>query len=371
MNRMRQLGISIYPENQKMNEMKEYVRQASELKYTRIFSSLLAVTVETKKDVLAKYKEIFMFAKQLGFDICLDVNPEIFDILGIQYDNLKVFNDMNVNILRLDTQIPGETVANMTYNEYGINIEINMSTNNDYINNILSFQPIKDRLIACHNFYPQRNTGLDYDFFIKTSKLVKKHGIRTAAFVSSKDGKVGPWNISEGLPTLELHRNMPITTQVKHLWATGLIDDVLIGNSFASYDELKSLSEINKYKISLNVKVLPKTTKIEKEIIELDKHFRRGDINKYIIRSTMPRVWYKNNDFEPHNVNNKQVKGDIFICNNNFGHYKGELHLILNELPNDNRKNLVAKVIESEIFLINYIDSWSKFELKIEKKTNN
>ncbi len=368
MNIMRQLGISIYPTSQKMDEMKKYLKQASDLNFSRIFASLLMVTNETKDKVLSKYKEIFTYAKELGFNICLDVNPEIFEVLDIQYDNLKLFNDLNVDTLRLDTELAGETVAEMTYNKYGINIEINMSTNNDYFNDILSFKPIKDRLIACHNFYPQVKTGLDYDFFIMSSKLVKQHGIRTAAFVSSKHGKFGPWNISEGLPTLELHRNMDIATQAKHLWATELIDDVIIGNACASHEELKALSELDKYKLSLDVRVLPKTTDVEKEIIELESHFRRGDINKYTIRSTMPRIWYKDKDFKPHDTNRKQTKGDIFICNNNFSYYKAELNLILNDLPNEPRKNLVAKVVKSERFLIDYIGSWSKFKFKIIKE---
>ena len=47
-----------------------------------------------------------------------------------------------------------------------------------------------------------------------------------------------------GLCTLEMHRNLPITTQVKHLLMMDLVDDIIIGNAFASKAELKAISEL-------------------------------------------------------------------------------------------------------------------------------
>ena len=38
-----------------------------------------------------------------------------------------------------------------------------------------------------------------------------------------KWGKMGPWNVEDGLPTLEQDRNLPIDVQAMHLFASGLI----------------------------------------------------------------------------------------------------------------------------------------------------
>lgn len=56
-------------------------------------------------------------------------------------------------------------------------------------------------------------------------------------------GTIGPWDINDGLTTLEMHRHLPVHVAAKHLFATGLIDDVIIGNAYASEEELRMLGK--------------------------------------------------------------------------------------------------------------------------------
>ncbi|NQX83666.1 MAG: DUF871 domain-containing protein [Mycoplasmataceae bacterium] len=362
---MRKLGISIYPSHQDLAKMKKYVSEAHKNGFTRIFSSLLEISdIKNVDKSIKNYKLIFEYANELGFDICLDVNPNIFNILKISPHDLSFFNDLHVKTLRLDLPFDSKTESEMTYNKYGINIEVNMSNGTKYIDNILSYMPLKDRLISCHNFYPQRNCGLDLDFFKRISNDTKKLGIKTAAFVTSSNGVTGPWPISDGLPTLEMHRDLPITTQAKHLWATGYIDDVIIGNAFASDEELRELGKLNRYILELDVEFKPKTTKLEKEIVLDFDHFRRGDISGQIVRSTMSRVFYKNSKFPAHDNKNLLKKGDLVVCNDDLKNYKGEFQLLLQSSEKDERKNLVAKVVDEEKFLIDYIVPWSRFKFR-------
>ncbi|MBM6839850.1 DUF871 family protein, partial [Clostridium saudiense] len=75
-------------------------------------------------------------------------------------------------------------------------------------------------LIACHNFYPHNYSGLNFDHFMKCTENFTKYGLRTAAFITSQnEDTFGPWPVTDGLPTLELHRNLPIDVQAKHLIA--------------------------------------------------------------------------------------------------------------------------------------------------------
>ena len=83
---------------------------------------------------------------------------------------------------------------------------------------------------------------------------------------------------------------MPIDVQTMHLFASGLIDDVIIGNAYASEEELKALSQVNRYQLMLHVDYVKQISDIEKTIVEMPQHFRRGDMNEIVIRSTMPRV---------------------------------------------------------------------------------
>ena len=72
------------------------------------------------------------------------------------------------------------------------------------------------------------------------------------------------WDINDGLCTLEEHRNLPIEVQAKHLWATGLIDDVIIGNAYASEEELEKLGNLNRYMLQLKVHFVDEATEVEK-----------------------------------------------------------------------------------------------------------
>lgn len=69
----------------------------------------------------------------------------------------------------------------LTYNPFGLAIELNMSNDVAYLDNILTYQANLPFLYGCHNFYPQEGTALPYEFFEKCSQRFKAKGIRTAA----------------------------------------------------------------------------------------------------------------------------------------------------------------------------------------------
>lgn len=359
------LGISIYPEHQDIDVLKTYITNASKLGYKRIFSSLIEVNDSNVDLMLAKFKDIINFARELGFEFVLDVNPQIFEFLNISFDNLSFFKDLNCSGIRLDDIISAKTIADLTHNEFDLKIEVNCSNSGSVINEILEYEPIRRNLIACHNFYPQRYSGLDFDYFMKVTKFYKDNNIRTAAFVSANEefATHGPWPINEGICTLEKHRNLPIHAQAKLLFATNLIDDVIIGNACASLEELEKLATTNYDIIELDVNFENNVSDVEVEIACNFKHFRRGDITPIMIRSTMPRVVYEKESIAPINNNKVLNKGDIIICNDLLTRYKGELHLILSELEEDKRKNLVAKVANYDLELLDYITPWKRFKL--------
>lgn len=358
----RELGISIYPDHSDPVKDKEYVKKAADLGFSRLFMSMLEIT-GGKEKTAEKFKDIIMYARKLGFEVILDINPGIFKQLDISYDDLGFFAKLGASGIRLDEGFDGLKESLISYNPYGLNIELNMSNNVDYLDNILSYQANEPFIYGCHNFYPQEGTGLPYDFFVECSKRFKKYGIKTSAFVTSQDATGGPWNVNDGLPTLEMHRHMPIELQAKHLFATNLIDTVIIGDAYASDEELKKLAELDRYCVTLDVDFLPEINPVEAQIVEDNLHFRRGDITDQFIRSTQVRVKYAHQDNPPHNNEFKFEKGDVVIGNDEFGRYKNELQIVLTSQV-DSRKNLVAKIAKEELFLLDYIKPWSKFKFK-------
>ncbi len=360
---MRNLGISVYPGHASLDENLRYIELAGKYGFTRIFTCLLSVKGDKEK-IVSDFKNTIKFADSKGMKVIADVNPGVFKEFGISYNDLSFFKDLGSAGIRLDIGFTGNEEAMMTYNPQGLFIELNMSGGTKYIDNIMSYKPNLNKLIGCHNFYPHRYTGLKYDHFIKCTKQFKDLGIRTAAFVSSKDGTFGPWAVSEGLCTLEMHRDMNIVPQVKHMFATGLIDDVIIANAFASEEELKAVSEINRDKISLNVELADSIPDTERKIILEEMHFNRGDVSEYMIRSTQSRVKYKGHKFLPFNI--KPIKrGDILMDNSLYEHYAGELQIALKDMENSGRTNVIGKVIPEEQFLLDYIEPWQKFEFTL------
>lgn len=360
----RSVGVSLYPDHSDQEKDCAYLELAHKYGFTRIFMSMLEVTKEPKA-VKQKFQTLITFATSLGFETILDVSPAIFEQLGISYDDLSYFDELGADGIRLDLGFDGRKEALLTYNPYDLAIELNMSNDVAYLENILSHQANTPFLYGCHNFYPQSGTGLPYDFFKSCSQRFKQHGIRTAAFVTSQVGKIGPWDINDGLPTLEMHRHLPVETAAKHLFATNLIDDVIIGNAYASEDELQILGRINRYQTVFNVEFLPQTNEIERQIVLNEQHVRRGDITNQVIRSTEVRKKYHSETNVPHDNDQEFQIGDIVIGNNLFGKYKNELQLVL-EPHRDIRKNKIGSIISQEKLLLPFIQPWSKFKF-IEK----
>lgn len=357
---MSALGISIYPEHASIEENKKYIDQAGRLGFKRIFTCLLSV--DSSKEVIVKeFKEMTDFAHKFGMEVIMDVAPSVFDRLGISYDDLRFFKEIGADGIRLDEGFDSLKEARMTHNPYGLKIEINASIPNRYLENIISYKANKDRLITCHNFYPQRYTGLSYKLFVENSQRIKDLNLKVAAFVSSnEDNTFGPWKVNEGLSTLEIHRDLPLDLQARHLFATGLVDDVIIANCFASKEELEALAKLDPSILNFRIEKEVDLTEVEEKIVFDHEHFVRGDMSDYMARSTMPRITYAKESIPAKNTRDLK-RGDVVIINEKYDRYKGELHLVLEDMPNDGRKNVIGHLPKEEFLLLDYLEPWRVF----------
>ncbi|MGX7162840.1 DUF871 domain-containing protein [Enterococcus massiliensis] len=363
---MGKLGISIYPERSTFEKDKAYLELAHKYGFKRVFTSLLQIK-DDKEKVLAEFKRVVDYANSLDMEVMVDINPALFEQLDISYDDLSFFKDLGADGVRLDVGFTGAEEARMTRNPYGIKIEINMSSGTNYVDNIMSYSPNTDHLLGSHNFYPHRYSGLSYDHFVYCSEKFRKYNLNTMAFVNSHDATFGPWPTQDGLCSLEDHRELEIATQVKHLMLTGLIDDITIGNAYASERELQAMAEAftSPYP-TLKVDVAEDISENERICLFDNLHSYRGDRSEYILRSTMTRVYYKDKEFPPHNTKD-MTRGDVLIDNVEFGQYKGETQIALKDMKNDGRVNVVGRIADDELFLLNFIKPWSNFKL-IENK---
>lgn len=356
---MKRLGISIYPEHASTDAILAYINKAHRLGYERIFTCLIS-SADTRDAIEQQFGVWTKHAENLGFEIIADVSPDVFKALSLDINDLSFFKSLGLSGIRLDLGFSGHEESQMSFNPQGLSIELNMSNGTKYIDNILSYQPNTSKIIGCHNFYPHRYTGLSRAHFEQCSKQFKALGIRTAAFVNANSAHFGPWPVSEGLCTLEMHRNLPIETQAKDLFNSAYIDDVIIANMFASDEELETLAGLNRNMLMLKIKCLVPLTHYENAILFEEPHFNRGDVSDYVIRSTQSRVKYKNEIFDLKNAVD-MAEGDVIIESSLYTRYAGELQIALKSMTNSGKSSVVANVVPEERFLIHQMKPWQSF----------
>lgn len=360
---MKKLGISLYPQKAPLEKNLAYLDLAATYGFKRLFVALLGAEA-SQEGIRRDYGPILKRAKELGFEISCDVNGEVMKaVCGEGYFgnfDLSFFKEMGVDIIRFDLGMSEMEEAFFIRNKYGIKVELNMSMEIDHVAGVLAMGAPKDSVMGCHNYYPHEYTGLSLEYFNRCTAIWNKHNLRTAAFISTQSTeKLGPWPICDGLPTLEMHRHLPITTQLKHYVGMGTIDDILIGDAFATVEELEALSKVNKHIINLEAELVEGLNDELKKILRLPLS-RRPDTNDYLIRTIEGRLFLRKEDIQAFNTVDIK-RGDILIENNLYGQYKGEVQIALKDMHNSGRTNVVGHIKEHEIFLIDLIKPGQAF----------
>ena len=191
----------------------------------------------------------------------------------------------------------------------------------------------------------------------------KSLGLKTAAFVNSLNGgSLGPWPTNDGLPTLEKHRYLDILVQAQELMALG-VDDIIIGNAFATDEELEALSKLDKDIVTLSIRKDIEFSDIEESFI--DKILKeRLESSEFIIRHSQGRVDLKNKSIPSITTETTIAKrGAILLNNDEYLNYKGELLIAREDIKIDNRRNIIGYIEDDFIELLKYIKYNKKFKL--------
>ena len=389
------LGVSVYPDIRPLDEIKDYLRLCSKYGFTRVFSSMFSVE-GTKEEVLAYFRDLIEAAHEVGMKVSLDVNPMCMEKLGCTPDDIKVFDDIKCDIIRMDMSYGDEGDLKLIGNPYGIQIQFNASSNN-FVQNLLDKGADLNRMLVGHNFDPQRYTGLKWNKFLETNANLAKTGVRIEAFVASHAPNThGVWDAVCGLPTVEMMRDMPIDLQARLLMATGNVTDILIGNAYASEEELASMADLAKdpeidwnnqglqrYKRYMGndyenivknmvrnqkiikVKLVDDITPAEREsLFDFFPHSDPGDSSEWIWRCRGPRLIYgdankdRSEDMKikvrPYDKEYFEV-GDVVIVNENYDHYAGEIQIVRIPIINDGTHNLIGHIDDQEYVMMQLI----------------
>lgn len=359
----RKLGISLYPEHSTLKEDQKYMEIASKYGFKRIFTCLLSVK-ESKEDTVKNFKQFIKKAHELDFMVSVDTNEEVFKFLGAKATDISIFNEMGVDIIRLDCPLTDMENILLTNNPYGISIEFNASSTMA-LDLLINNGANRNNMSVCHNFYPQEYTGLSKKRFDYFTDIYYKMGLPIHAFISSNnDNTFGPWPVNKGLCTLEEHRYKDIGYQLRYLIATRKINDIIIGNAFASEEELKVLSKINLSIPSLKIEEKDGIMDIEKKILYDFIHSDRVDSSKYFIRSSITRSFFKDKDIFPRACDKEYFEeGDVLIVNNNLSHYKGEVQIVKEKIKNTGDKNFVGTFNNDEKIIVSMLHEKNPFTI--------
>ena len=383
------LGVSVYPDIRPLEEIKDYLRLAASHGYRRVFTSMFSVE-GTPGEVLAYFRDLDAAAHEVGMQVALDVNPECLARLGATPADLSVFDGIGADILRMDGAYGDDDNYEMLCNPYGIKIEYNASSlAPDAIERLVGRGVDKERILACHNFYPQRYTGFRWDKFQEVNARLAPLGIRVGAFVSSQvPGTHGVWDATCGLPTVERLRDYPADLQARLMVATGNVTDILFGNAYASEDELVAVAEavaplayeprrekarevLRQFEGFLSLPkggdAVPKRVRVEplfdlsdveREILfDFYPHVDAGDSSEWIWRTRIERLVFADETIAPRrHVGAAFERGDVVIVNDNYKHYAGEVQVVLRPIVDDGTRNLVARVDAEEMDLFDVID---------------
>lgn len=379
------LGISLYPEQESREDIERYLKTASEHGFTKVFTSLFSVE-GTKEELVHYFRELTDLAHKYGMVVSGDCNGELFRRLGAKADDLSVFQDMGLDILRMDGPFKDERDVILVNNRDGLKIEFNASMS-DLTQGIIEAGGNPDNILTCHNFYPQRYTCPSLEAVDATNDALKKQGISTAMFLSSQvPGTHGPWPVSDGLPTVEEHRDIPVESQLKHMMAMNNVTEAIFGNAFASdeefetifatmqqaYPEMESLDAVDPFfgdiirewlpdgqirRIPLKLHLEPGLSQNEKDaIFSFNYHVDLGDCLNYMLRSRLGRMLYKGRDFTPRACEREKfVKGDVVLVNDNCKHYAGEVQVVMKDMKNDGQRNLLGHIDENELMILDEI----------------
>ena len=362
------LGISLYPEFASQEDNFAYLRRAAEHGFDVLFLALLGAQ-GTHEEIVERYLPYTRLAHELGFEIFCDVNPMVLKRLGVGISmfqggiDLTFFKELGIDAMRLDLGMSDLEEAALAKNADGIKICINGAAVTDHVGALLSCGAPREALVGCHNYYPHRYTGVSLDYFMRGTEHWAKRGMRLQAFVSSNAPEAfGPWPVTEGLPTLEMHRDLPIEVQLKHFVMMGCVSDVLIGNCFAIDDELAAMERANSDRVRFTTRLVDDLPRDMARRLGMNLSVRGDCTSGYMIRTLESRM--DPAPVEPFNTVDIE-RGDVIIDNRLYGQYAGEVQIALAPMKNSGKTNVVGHIDDCEHVLLDYLAAGTRFAFDI------
>lgn len=339
------LGFSINLGEPLTAQTHNYILKMRNVGFKGIFTSLQAPEQDSDQ-VLKGLTELKKLCHDLGLELVGDISKAGMKKLGLEAD-LTSLKSLGLTGVRIDAGFDNDEIAKIS-KEFRVALNASTISEEDVIS-LRENQADFDHLEAWHNYYPRPNTGLDREWMIERNKWLKSYGFKVMAFAPGDGIKRAP--IFESLPTLEEHRNVSSFFASLALFKMGL-DYVFIGDCDLSNESFDQFSEyLNKKAILLH---LTENNNITEQLVKHSWH-QRADLSRDVIRleEGRSRQLFSQAKLQA----GKRSKGIITSDNEQYLRYEGELEIAKKDLPEDKRVNIVGKVADFDLPLLDIIGS--------------
>lgn len=337
------LGFSVYG-NSVSDSVHDQVKQAESLGLKYVFTSL-HIPEETH-DLNSSLSHLLRIAHEAGLQVIADISPVTLQRLGFKHCSELV--SLGVDYWRMDYGFDFEELVTLSRQTP---VMLNASlVDESYLRALAKKQIPEGHLAACHNFYPKPYSGLSLEYIQEQNRLCHQYGIPVVGFIAGDGNKRGP--IEKGLPTLEESRWQRPLLAALMLVYTAKCDVVLVGDPDCTPETWQELGRLVQGIVHLRAKLLPEWEQYY-DVLQQE----REDSSPYVIRSLTSRDYARvGESLAP--VQNSHLlrgKGSIWIANQLYRRYSGELEIARQDLPADPWQNYVGQIIEEDLEVLEYV----------------
>lgn len=343
---LNKFGLSIYIST--FDKQKDMLERFSGSGYYVFTSFHMQEEFNNMDDYCIRARELCKWLKTRSFKIIGDVSTKTLEFF--KYGSIIEFaKDFELDILRLDYGFSEEEILSIS-KEFPISF--NPSTEDEILAKRILDSGVE--VFALHNFYPRPETGLDKEVFKVINQKLKDIGIKTLAFIVGDELKRGP--IFEGLPTLEDHRNIPPYVAFLDLLKNYDVDGIFVGDVKISETQSELIVDYMEDGIvNIPVEFSPNYEYLYNQVFTI-----RADSPYAMMRLQESREYSCDGEKTvPFNCLSREI-GSITMDNIGYKRYSGEIQILRRLLPQDNRVNVIGKVVDDYLGIMNCIKNKEK-----------
>lgn len=284
------------------------------------------------------------------FSIMADVSPYTLERFKIKSLS-ELVEKLHIDNFRLDFGFDTQSLADELKD---LELTFNAST-------ILGEMAVHEGASYMHNFYPRPETGLDCVFFEKLNQKIRAKEGKILAFISGDEEKRGP--IFNGLPTLEDHRYVAPYAQYVDLVRTFQMDAVYLGDLRLSDSQLNLILQYEQDGILR----IPISLEAENEYLYHQLFTVRVDSPIGLARVQESREFAQIGKAVVAKNTIERDRGTITMDNERYKRYSGEIQITKVNYPADERVNVIGKLADKYLLLLNHLENGEQFMFVPEK----